>query len=458
MLRHSWFRGFLIAASLLMFALYASADSRARIVRLSDVEGKVQLDRGDGHGLQSAFLNMPISEGTRVVTDDDAKAEVQFEDGSNIRLVPNSEIDFPRLALRSNGGKVTTVELKDGSAYFNFHKHDKDEFTLQVTQPQVELQHSSSFRVDVDHGAMKLAVLNGEVNVSGGAETATVKKNETLSLDPSDDRYTLAKEISSEPWDQWNTERDEYSEAYSTSNFNTSYSPYSYGASDLNYYGSYYNSPWGVVWRPYYTNALWDPFADGAWLMEPGFGWTWVSAYPWGWLPFHYGSWIFWPGFGWCWQPGAWNSFVPVTPVFNPPTGFRPPAPPPQHGGGAGIVTVGHGPGVGPRPIGPGGGRPAAVGDTGGRFGIAGVGPATTDGSDWTQGKSGRNVPRNMPGGMRIEPAPRSGGGHSEPPHFSAPPHVSGPPPMSAPSLSSPGPRSSPAVHSEPAPHVARPH
>src|ERR1051326_6494433 len=259
MSRQVWFRSFLIVASVLLCALYASADSRARIVRLSYVDGKVQLDRGDGRGLQSAFLNMPVSEGTSIVTGDDSKAEVQFEDGSNIRLVPDSEIDFPQLGLRSNGAKFTTVELKDGGAYFNFHKHDKDEFLLHVANRQVQLQHSSSFRVELDHGAMKLAVLNGEVKVSGdgaayfnfhkhdkdefllhvanrqvqlqhsssfrveldhgamklavlngevkvsgdGAETLAVKKNETFSLDPSDDRYFLAKEISSEPWDQW---------------------------------------------------------------------------------------------------------------------------------------------------------------------------------------------------------------------------------------------------------------
>jgi hypothetical protein len=457
MSRQVWFRSFLIVASVLLCALYASADSRARIVRLSYVDGKVQLDRGDGRGLQSAFLNMPVSEGTSIVTGDDSKAEVQFEDGSNIRLVPDSEIDFPQLGLRSNGAKFTTVELKDGGAYFNFHKHDKDEFLLHVANRQVQLQHSSSFRVELDHGAMKLAVLNGEVKVSGdGVETLAVKKNETFSLDPSDDRYFLAKEISSEPWDQWNTERDEYGQAYASSNLYSSYSPYSYGISDLNYYGSYYNSPWGVVWRPYYTNALWDPFADGAWVRCRGFGWTWVSAYPWGWLPYHYGSWIFWPGLGWVWQPGQWNAWAPVVPVVNPPGNFHPPTPPPQHGGGVGVVTVGHGPGIGPHPIGPGG-RPAVVGDTGGNFGVVGIGPATTNGSNWGPGvrpgqTSGSTAPRNMPGGMRIEPPTRSGASHNEPPHFSPPPRAL--PPMRAPSFSAPAPRSSPPVHT----NSSRPH
>lgn len=449
MRRQAWLRHLVIAASVLLYALYASADSRARIVRLSYVEGKVQLDRANGQGLQNGFLNMPISEGTRLVTGDDAKAEVQFEDGSNIRLVPNSEIDFLQLGLRSSGAKFTTIELKDGTAYFNFHKHDSDEFTLNAANQQVQLKRSSSFRVEVDHGVMKLAVLNGEINVSGNAETMAVKKNETLSLDSSAAAGSLAKEVSSEPWDQWDVERDEYGQAYATSNFYSSYSPYSYGVSDLNYYGGYYNSPWGVVWRPYYTNALWDPFADGAWVLCPGFGWTWVSAYPWGWLPYHYGNWLFWPGFGWVWQPGAFNAFVPVAPVINPPGGFHPPVPPPQHGGGTGVVIVGHGPGIGPRPIGPGG-RPTVVGETGAGFGVAGIGPVSTNGNGGSQGRATGTAPRNMPGGMRIEPPARTGAGRSEPPHFSPPPNFSHP--MSAPSFSASAPHSAPSVQS------SRPH
>src|SRR5207302_9472714 len=53
-----------VLASLVLFAASAAADSRARIVRLSFVEGNVQMDQRDGRGLQKAFLNMPIGQGT----------------------------------------------------------------------------------------------------------------------------------------------------------------------------------------------------------------------------------------------------------------------------------------------------------------------------------------------------------------------------------------------------------
>src|SRR6266436_5865916 len=106
----------------------ASAGSKARIVRLSDVQGSVQMDRGTGDGLDKTFLNMPVIEGSRLKTGDDGRAEVEFEDGSALRIVPNSEVDFTRLSLGDDGQKLSTVQLASGMAYVNYRGKKGDEF------------------------------------------------------------------------------------------------------------------------------------------------------------------------------------------------------------------------------------------------------------------------------------------------------------------------------------------
>ena len=53
----------------------ASAESKARIVRLSEVQGSVQMDRATGDGYDKTFLNMPVVEGSRLKTGDDGRAE-----------------------------------------------------------------------------------------------------------------------------------------------------------------------------------------------------------------------------------------------------------------------------------------------------------------------------------------------------------------------------------------------
>src|SRR5262252_4474006 len=101
-----------ILAALVGAFLVASAavGSKARIVRLSDVQGTVQIDRGAGQGFEKAFLNLPLVEGAKLKTGRDGRAEVEFEDGSALRLARDSQVEFPRLALADDGAKLTTVK------------------------------------------------------------------------------------------------------------------------------------------------------------------------------------------------------------------------------------------------------------------------------------------------------------------------------------------------------------
>ena len=65
---------FAIAGGLLVTS--AKADSKIRIVRLSEVQGSVQISHGGGEALGRAFINLPVVEGTRVKTGADGRAEV----------------------------------------------------------------------------------------------------------------------------------------------------------------------------------------------------------------------------------------------------------------------------------------------------------------------------------------------------------------------------------------------
>src|SRR5262249_37840076 len=128
-------------------------------------------------------------------------------------------------------------------------------------------------------------------------------------------------------------------------NKNHDYVQGGYGVSDLNYYGAFFNAPgYGNLWQPYFVNAGWDPFMNGMWAWNPGYGYTWVSAYPWGWTPFHCGSWLFGQSFGWAWQPGGCMSGFGFVPIIGAPVNFQRPLPPTSTPGPGTIV-------MGPRPI-----------------------------------------------------------------------------------------------------------
>jgi hypothetical protein len=333
----------LAALACLLLAIPSFADSQARIVRLSDVEGNLQIDRNTGQGYEKAFLNMPITQGAKLRASGDARAEVEFEDGSTLRITPNTVIEFPQLSLRDSGGRVSAVNLQEGTAYLKFAATKDDEFTLNFAHEKLALTSPAHLRVEMGDTQATLAVFKGAVRVEGASGTVEVGKKQSVTFDlAAKDQYTLAKNLEPDPYDSWDKEQQKYHDQYMSTN--STGSPYAYGMSDLNYYGSYYAVPgYGLMWQPYFAGAGWDPFMNGAWLYYPGFGYTWVSGYPWGWMPYRYGSWTYLPTYGWLWQPGnrsSWGGWNTMPRVVNPPPRFSAPQPPT----GNNTVVVSRGP------------------------------------------------------------------------------------------------------------------
>jgi len=328
---------------MLPLSVAAMADSHVRIVRLSSVEGSVQMDRNTGQGYEKAFLNMPVVQGAVLATKADARAEVEFEDGTTLRLTPDSTLEFTELALRDAGPRASTLTLKTGQMYLNFRGSQKgEEFTVLFAGERMRLTEEAHFRIDVAPDTAEVAVFKGEVNVEGAAGTAELSKGKSATFDLTDgDKFSIAKNIEEDPYDEWDKQQAKYHDQYAKSSSYNSY-PYGYGVSDLNYYGNYYNVPgYGMMWQPFFTGVGWNPYMDGAWVFYPGFGYTWVSSYPWGWMPYMYGGWNYVSGYGWMWAPGNWSNWTSLPRVTTPPNrNFGPPRPPNR---GTATVVVGRG-------------------------------------------------------------------------------------------------------------------
>jgi hypothetical protein len=331
------------AAILCLGAVPLMAESHARIVRLSTVEGDVQIDRNTGNGYEKAFLNLPLTQGAVLATGAEARAEVEFEDGSTIRLTPKSTIEFSDLSMHDSGARVSTLTLKAGQVYVNYSgKQKSDEFTLVFSHEKVKPEEAAHFRANLEDASAEIAVFKGDLKVEGPGGSAELSKNKSATFNLADgDKFAIAKNVEEDPYDTWDQQQEKYHERYAKSGSYNDY-PYGYGVSDLNYYGSYSNvTGYGMLWQPYFASAAWSPFMDGAWVFYPGFGYTFVSAYPWGWMPYYYGNWVQVPGYGWGWQPGGWNTWNPVPRVTTPPNRTAVAPQPPARG--TGTVLVGRG-------------------------------------------------------------------------------------------------------------------
>src|ERR1700682_2539748 len=214
----------LVAAFLVVSA---SAESKARIVRLSEVQGTVQIDRATGEVFDKAFINLPVIEGAKLKTGKDGRAEVEFEDGSALRLAPDSEVHFTRLALGDDGQRLSAVQLVSGSVYANLHPKKSGnktggQFQLNFGHESITVPEAAHFRVELDGaGKATVAVFKGKLSAtspSGQVEVAEshsapidLGKNDVANNDPAKkDTFAIAKNYEAEPFDAWDRQQTDY--------------------------------------------------------------------------------------------------------------------------------------------------------------------------------------------------------------------------------------------------------
>jgi uncharacterized protein YjlB len=306
-----------------------SDDSHVRIVRLSNMEhGGILLDRNTGNGFEPTMQNMPIVEGAKLQAST-GYAEVEFEDNSTLRVTPDTMIDFPQLVRLHSGATASTVTLLKGTMYVNLAGTKGNEFTVKAASVSITPAPSSHLRLEVKGSKVILAVFSGNAQVQEPSGLTLVSKKQTLTLDTN--QKLLTQTVAKEQYDGWDEDAVHYHDQYSKGNAFTS-SPYTYGVSDLNYYGSFSNiGGCGMMWQPYFVSAAWNPYSNGLWAYYPGAGYSWVSPYPWGWLPYHSGDWTFCPTRGWGWAPtNRWMAIQNTNTGAGPqhPHPPQPPAPP----------------------------------------------------------------------------------------------------------------------------------
>jgi hypothetical protein len=282
------------------------------VVRLSLVEGNVQVLRVEESGWQEAQLNLPIRQGYTIATGN-GRAEVEFESGATARLAENSTLEFRELAL-VDGGRMTHLAFSQGTATFYANLASNDSFIVSTPHIAVQIARNARFRLDVTADGTSLGVLKGEVNADALGNTYSVTKNRALHFRASDEQILLAKLGDEDAWDRWVSEREEILVASRNRvgrYVNTG--GYSYGLSDLDRYGSWYNVPgYGWGWHPWGISAYWAPYSVGYWNYVYGIGLTWHSYEPWGWMPYHFGSWHFSHRHGWVWIPGYFDCWRPA--------------------------------------------------------------------------------------------------------------------------------------------------
>jgi hypothetical protein len=345
----------LLAALFLGYASTAIAQAAPRAIRLAHIEGTVRVLNGSKTTYMKAYANMPLMEGARLQTMEDGTAEIESEDGSLFRIIPNSILQISNLRWDGSNAPQTEISLFNGVGYFEIKPdHDGAVTRIRVATEVIAAEEPSILRVTQENGPALVDVLSGTVRVTNGADLyhVDVRAGEDLSTDMDDaSRYFLNKGIQQDSWDQWNLDRDSAlaarlaQQTKASAGLPIASNP---AIEDLDESGEWYDVPnTGYVWAPSNVGEDWDPYGYGYWINYPGFGYSFVSGYSWGYLPYTCGEWNFFNGFGWGWAPrgcNAWGfGFVPGIILVNnvPPRWNRPVVPGPGPHKPGRIVPVG---------------------------------------------------------------------------------------------------------------------
>jgi hypothetical protein len=277
--------------------LYAGATGLGD-VRISLIEGDVQILTADTQEWVAASINMPLAGGDRIWAPEGSRAELHMSDGTYVRLNERTSLDLLTVERES-----FQFYLNLGQIYVNFREIRDGLVQIDTPVSTVRAYDSARFRVDVrEDGSTDVSVFRGVVNVEHRSGGTGVREGQVLSVTgySFSDLRPLGPQDS---WERWNRDRDRRLSARGQS--------YRYLPEELAPYGHDFDSygkwvqvrDYGYCWTPTVSLSVgWSPYRYGRWVWVRG-DYVWVSYDSWGWVPHHYGRWVYVSSHGWCWVP-----------------------------------------------------------------------------------------------------------------------------------------------------------
>lgn len=272
-----------------------------------------------------AVVNLPVVPGDQIVTGEKGRCELQFDNGTVVRLDKDSRLKVTTIlapALTSKW-KITTLHLMRGEVYSMNQSYNREMFQIITPNAAVDLKKRSSAAIQLDaKGNTHIFADRGKFKVMYGGEadslkSETIRSGSGCSVTPG---HKLTMEVKSDTRDidfmGWNE--------YVNRNFRDLHRGISKVPKKLYRYNKAI-----VYWAEKWSSLV------GEWVYDDLFGYVWkpadeifrfssrpffhadyikvndqyfvVPQQPWGWAPSHLGTWVWMKG-GWTWVPG--NNFT----------------------------------------------------------------------------------------------------------------------------------------------------
>lgn len=294
---------------------------------ISYIEGNPKVIRAD-ETQEDAVVNLPVAPGDLLLTNDNSRCELQFDNGTVMRLDKQSRLKVTTVLAKSltSKWKITTLELQEGKLYSINQSYNRERFQVITPNAAINLINNSMATIMLKSGETHLACDRGKFEVMYGGEVNnlqadTVRKGEGFIVTV-DNKFVRneKRDIDFLAWNQY---------------INNNFKELHYGINKVP--KKIYRYSKGLV----YWAEKWSSLV-GEWVYDDLFGYVWkpldpryahpgrlflnatytkingqtflVPNEPWGWVPSHMGTWV-WMKWGWTWIPG--NTFTPAWEVWE---------------------------------------------------------------------------------------------------------------------------------------------
>jgi len=270
----------------------------------------------------AAVVNLPVVPGDQIVTGENGRCELQFDNGTVIRLDKDSRLKITTVlapALTSKW-KITTLHLMRGKLYSMNQSYRREMFQIITPNAAIDLKKRSAATIHLDeNGNTHIFADKGKFNVMYGGDAKSVKtetirsgKGYTITADHNIRVGEVKRDIDFVGWNDY---------------INRNFKDLHYGVSKIPKKIYRYNKAI-VYWAEKWSSLV------GEWVYDELLGYVWkpadeifavssrpffhadyvkingklhvVPQQPWGWAPSHLGTWV-WMKWGWTWVPG--NTF-----------------------------------------------------------------------------------------------------------------------------------------------------
>jgi hypothetical protein len=288
---------------------------------ISYVDNEALVIRADGSESR-AMVNLPLVPGDTLVTSTAGRCELQFDNGTVVRLDKDSRLRITTVLAPSltSKWKITTLELLRGQMYSLPQTYHGEMFQVVTPAATIKLKArtAATFRLDAGGGASFFCD-SGRFDLLYGAEggslrKAKVKAGQAYAISP-------ANELSDHP-EARGTEFIAWNEYV-----NRHFKELHYAVNKVPVNLSRFKNKALVLWAEKWSSLF------GEWVYDDLFGYVWkpadeqfalagrpffhadivridgqmflVPQQAWGWVPAHLGTWV-WLKNGWTWIPGEW--------------------------------------------------------------------------------------------------------------------------------------------------------